>query len=111
MSTILTFILPLIAAAGGLFAGKVFFSKASKNFEDEAKRKAEDILKNAEITAENLKKDRMLEAKENFLRLRGEFEEETQAKKGILQENEQILREKERVLAQQQEQVHWRVRL
>ena len=47
----------------------------NKNIEDDAKRKAEDILKNAEISAENLKKDRMLEAKENFLRLRAEFEE------------------------------------
>ena len=104
MSGILSIIIPLFSLAGGVFAGKVFFSKANKNFEDEAKRKADDILKNAEVAAENLKKDRMLEAKENFLRLRGEFEEETQAKKGILQENEQILREKERVLAQQQEQ-------
>jgi len=104
MSSILSIIIPLLSLAGGVFAGKVFFSKANKNFEDEAKKKADDILKNAEVTAENLKKDRMLEAKENFLRLRGEFEEETQAKKGILQENEQILREKERVLAQQQEQ-------
>ena len=103
MSSILSIIIPLLSLAGGVFAGKVFFSKANKNFEDEAKRKADDILKNAEVAAENLKKDRMLEAKENFLRLRGEFEEETQAKKGILQENEQILREKERVLAQQQE--------
>jgi len=104
MSSILSIIIPLFSLAGGVFAGKVFFSKANKNFEDEAKRKADDILKNAEVSAENLKKDRMLEAKENFLRLRGEFEEETQAKKSILQENEQILREKERVLAQQQEQ-------
>ena len=104
MSSILSIIIPLLSLAGGVFAGKVFFSKANKNFEDEAKRKADDILKNAEVSAENLKKDRMLEAKENFLRLRGEFEEETQAKKGILQENEQILREKERDLAQQQEQ-------
>lgn len=104
MSNILSIIIPLLSLAGGVFAGKVFFSKANKNFEDEAKRKADDILKNAEVAAENLKRDRMLEAKENFLRLRGEFEEETQAKKGILQENEQILREKERVLAQQQEQ-------
>ena len=104
MSSILSIIIPLFSLAGGVFAGKVFFSKANKNFEDEAKRKADDILKNAEVSAENLKKDRMFEAKENFLRLRGEFEEETQAKKGILQENEQILREKERVLAQQQEQ-------
>ena len=64
MSSILSIIIPLFSLAGGVFAGKVFFSKANKNFEDEAKRKADDILKNAEVAAENLKKDRMLEAKE-----------------------------------------------
>ena len=102
--TILSLIIPLLSLAGGLFAGKVFFSKVNKNLEADAQSKADEILKNAAFAAENLKKDRMLEAKENFLRLRGEFEEETQAKKGILLENEQKLREKERTLAQQQEQ-------
>jgi ribonuclease Y len=102
--TILSLIIPLLSLAGGLFAGKVFFSKVNKNLEADAQSKADEIMKNAAFAAENLKKDRMLEAKENFLRLRGEFEEETQAKKGILLENEQKLREKERTLAQQQEQ-------
>jgi ribonuclease Y len=102
--TIISIIISIVAAAGGLFVGKTFSSKSTKNHEEEAQRKAAEILKNAEFAAENLKKDRMLEAKENFLRLRGEFEEETQAKKGILSENEQKLREKERVLTQQQEQ-------
>ena len=55
MSSILSILIPLLSLAGGVFAGKVFFSKASKNFEDEAERKAEDILKNAEIAAENLR--------------------------------------------------------
>ena len=45
MSSILSIIIPLFSLAGGVFAGKVFFSKANKNFEDEAKRKADDILK------------------------------------------------------------------
>jgi len=99
-----TFIFPLIALAGGVFAGKIFFSKVNKNLESDAQKKADDIVKNAEISAENIKKDRMLEAKENFLRLKSTFEEETQAKKGILIENEQKLREKERTLALQQEQ-------
>ena len=94
--TILSLIIPLLSLAGGVFAGKIFFSKVNKNLEADAQSKADEILKNASFAAENLKKDRMLEAKENFLRLRGEFEEETQAKKGILIENEQKLREKER---------------
>ena len=100
----ITFIIPLVTLIGGLFAGKVFFAKVNKNLEADAQSKADEILKNAAFAAENVKKDRMLEAKENFLRLKGEFEEETQAKKGILIENEQKLREKERVLMQQQEQ-------
>ena len=110
MTITISIILSIIAAAGGLFVGKTFSSKSNKNYEEEAQRKAAEILKNAEFAAENLKKDRMLEAKENFLRLRGEFEEETQAKKGILLENEQKLREKERTLAQQQEQQKQAVR-
>jgi len=79
--TIISIIISIVAAAGGLFIGKSFSSKSNKNHEEEAQRKAAEILKNAEFAAENLKKDRMLEAKENFLRLRGEFEEETQAKR------------------------------
>ncbi|MHA8065975.1 ribonuclease Y [Aquirufa sp. ROCK2-A2] len=101
--SLITIIIPLLALAAGVFAGKVIFSKVNKDLESEAQKKADDILKNAEISAENIKKDRMLEAKENFLRLRAEFEEDSQAKKAILIENEQKLREKERTLASQQE--------
>jgi ribonuclease Y len=99
----ITIIISVIALAAGVFTGKVIFSKVNKDLESEAQKKADDILKNAAITAENIKKDRMLEAKENFLRLKAEFEEDTQTKKAILVENEQKLREKERILASQQE--------
>jgi ribonuclease Y len=99
----ITIIISVIALAAGVFTGKVIFSKVNKDLESEAQKKADDILKNAAITAENIKKDRMLEAKENFLRLKAEFEEDTQTKKAILIENEQKLREKERILASQQE--------
>jgi ribonuclease Y len=99
----ITIIISVIALAAGVFTGKVIFSKVNKDLESEAQKKADDILKNAAISAENIKKDRMLEAKENFLRLKAEFEEDTQNKKAILIENEQKLREKERILASQQE--------
>ena len=99
----ITIIISVIALAAGVFTGKVIFSKVNKDLESEAQKKADDILKNAAITAENIKKDRILEAKENFLRLKAEFEEDTQTKKAILVENEQKLREKERILASQQE--------
>jgi len=101
---IITILVSAITLVVGVFAGKSFFSKVNKNLEAEAQKKADDIIKNAEISAENLKKDRMLEAKENFIRLKAEFEEETQAKKIILIENEQKLKERERALQQQAEQ-------
>lgn len=101
---IITILVPALALVAGVFAGKSFFSKVNKNLEAEAQKKADDIIKNAEFSAENLKKDRMLEAKENFIRLKAEFEEETQSKKMILIENEQKLKEKERILQQQAEQ-------
>lgn len=101
---IITILVSAITLVVGVFAGKSFFSKVNKNLEAEAQKKADDIIKNAEISAENIKKDRMLEAKENFIRLKAEFEEETQSKKIILIENEQKLKERERSLQQQAEQ-------
>lgn len=101
---IISILVPLITLVAGVFAGKSFFSKVNKNLEAEAQKKADDILKNAEFAAETLKKDKMLEAKENFIRLKAHFEEETQSKKVILIENEQKLKERERALQQQAEQ-------
>lgn len=34
-----TFIIPLVTLAGGLFAGKIFFSKVNKNLESDAQKK------------------------------------------------------------------------
>lgn len=97
-------ILALVGLGGGIFAGKFIFKKDYNNLETEAQSKANSIIKNAELSAENIKKDRMLEAKERFLKLKSEFEEETSKKKVILLENEQKLKQKEQQINQQQEQ-------
>ena len=39
------------------------------------------LIKEAELTSENIKKDKILEAKEKFLKLKAEFEEEPNEKK------------------------------
>ncbi len=94
----------LLALGVGIFAGKLIFRKSFQKKEHEASQKAKDIIRNAEITAENIKKDRILEAKEKFLKLKSEFEEETNNKRGILQSNEAKLRQKEQQLSQAMEQ-------
>jgi ribonuclease Y len=99
---------PIIAAVvslvAGIFLGKVIFAKNTQKIEDEAIAKASDIVKNAESQAENIKKDRILEAKEKFLKLRAEFEDDSNKKKQILIQNEQKLKEKERSIQQSMEQ-------
>ena len=83
---------------GGLFLGKTMFNKNYENLEKEAIAKADSIVTNAELTAENIKKDRILEAKEKFLKLKQEFEEESNNKKNIIIQNEQKIRQREQQL-------------
>lgn len=93
---------PIIAAVVslivGLFVGKAIFAKETKKIEEEATAKAADIVKTAELQAENIKKDRVLEAKEKFLKLRSEFEDDSNRKKQILVQNELKLKERERTI-------------
>ncbi len=99
-----TVIAAVASIVAGIFLGKILFAKNTQKLEDEAIAKAADIVKNAEVQAENIKKDRILEAKEKFLKLRSEFEEDSNKKKQILIQNEQKLKERERTIQQSQEQ-------
>lgn len=60
------------------------------------KSKSQDIIKEAEIKAEILKKDKLLEAKERFLQLKTEHDKE------ITNRNQQILKEENKIKQQEQ---------
>lgn len=89
---------------GALLAG-LLIKNNSKTIEAEAKEKAKSILREAEITADGVKKDRILEAKEKYLRLKSEFEEEVNKKKNLLLTNENKLKQREQVLSKEMEQI------
>ena len=99
---------PIIAAIvsliAGLFVGKIMFAKNSEKLEEIATAKAADIVKTAELQADALKQSRILEAKEKFLKLRSEFEEDSTKKKQILVQNEQTLKDRERQIQASMEQ-------
>ncbi|MCH7413687.1 ribonuclease Y [Belliella sp. R4-6] len=99
----------IIAGLIGLGIGALvvgFFLKGNnKKIEEDAKEKAKIILREAEMNAESLKKDRILEAKEKYLKLKSEFEEEANKKKAIIITNENKLKQKEQVLSKELEQV------
>lgn len=94
MSSILIYILiGIIALAAGFIIGKILTSQNQKNLVAEAEKQAEILLKEAKSTAETVKKDKMLEAKEHFLKLKSEFEEESSKKKNIIIQNEQKVKQ------------------
>jgi ribonuclease Y len=99
----------IIAGVLGLGIGAViaglFIKNNSKKLEAEAKEKARSIVREAEINAEALKKDRILEAKEKYLKLKSEFEDEVNKKKNIIITNENKIKQREQLLSKEIEQV------
>ncbi|MFN5376565.1 MAG: Rnase Y domain-containing protein, partial [Chitinophagaceae bacterium] len=73
-------IIPIItgitAALVGLGLGKLIFSKNSAAKVEEARKQAEQILNDAQFKAENLKKEKLLEAKEKFVQLKSDHDKE-----------------------------------
>jgi ribonucrease Y len=83
--------------------GNVLSSKKLKKKEQEGGDRAQLIIKEAEIAAENLKKDKILEAKEKILKMRSEFEEEANKKKTLIISNEQKIKQREQSLSKEME--------
>lgn len=94
----------VISIAVGIYIGRKLLSRLFAQREKEAEARSAEIIKNAELTAENIKKDRILEAREKYLKLKAEFEEDTNRKKNILITNENKLKQREQQLQQQAEQ-------
>ncbi|WP_339923386.1 ribonuclease Y [uncultured Cyclobacterium sp.] len=99
----------IISGALGVLIGAVLagliIKNNSKKIEDEAREKARSLVREAEITAEGVKKDKILEAKEKYLRLKSDFEEEVGKKKNILITNENKLKQREQILSKEMEQI------
>ena len=84
-----------------LLFGSFLYKRKLKKNEEDAQAKAKLIIKEAEIAAENLKKDRILEAKERFLKMKSEFEEEVNKKKSLIISNEQKIKQREQTLSKE----------
>lgn len=104
-TTILIVIATVAGAIIGLLIGRVMLGKSAGKKVKEAEEQSNLILKEAKVTAESIKKDKILEGKEELFKLRSEFEEEAARKKSIIITNEQKLKQKEVNLNKQFEQV------
>lgn len=99
----------LIAAIGalvvGIFIGRVLLQKANQKAAKELEERGKLIIREAELTAETIKKDRVLEAKEKYLKLKSEFEEEVNRKKNQIITNENKIKQRETAITAQQEKI------
>jgi ribonuclease Y len=84
-----------------LLFGSLLYKRKLKKKQEDAEDKSTLILKEAEIAAENLKKDRILEAKEKILKMRSEFEDEANRKKNLIITNEQKIKQREQTLSKE----------
>ena len=97
----------VIAIAGiaiGFAVDRVLLKRSVDKKLQEAEEQKKLILKEAEVTGESIKKDRILEAKEKFFKMKQEFDEESNRKKNQIISNENKLKQREANLSKQIEQ-------
>lgn len=87
----------------GVVAGKFLFAKNTQQKIAEAESQAKKIVSDAQTTSENLKKEKLLEAKENFVKLRAEHDKEVLEKNRKINEGESRIRQKEQSINQKLE--------
>lgn len=101
---VLYIIIGLLLGIGvGIVVGRYLLQKLFTSQEAAAQTKVKKILKDAESNAELLKKNKLLEAKENFLQLKAEHEQEVTAKNNTINQRENSLKQKEQSLNQKLE--------
>lgn len=100
---VVTIITGIVALLIGFLIARVLLKKGIQDHEQIAKQQAEKILKDAESQAELLKKNKLLEAKEKFLQLKAEHEQEIQQKNTQASQRENTLKQKEQSLSQKLE--------
>lgn len=106
----LTYIIGGVALAVGFAVGKLLSAKDTQKKVEEAETQAKKILADAQTNAENLKKERLLEAKEKFVQLKAEHDKEVLEKNRKINDSESRIRQKEQTINQKVEQAEKQIK-
>ena len=104
-ANVLSYIIAGIALVIGIIAGKLIFSKNTKRQVEEAEQRSGKIISDAQLQAETLKKEKLLEAKEKFVQLKAEHDKEVFEKNRKIGEGENRVRQKEQTITMKLEQL------
>ncbi len=103
MTIIIILVSSLTGVAAGFGLNKILQAKDAKNKAKEWEDKSKLLIKEAELQAEKVKNERVLEAKEKYLKLKAEFEEDVNKRKQAMAQGENRIKQREQVLSRQQE--------
>ncbi|MGC4101463.1 ribonuclease Y [Ferruginibacter sp.] len=94
--TIIYIIIGIAALVVGVILGKLIFAKNTQKRLEEAEQQAQKIVADGQLQAENLKKEKLLEAKEQMVVLKAEHDKE------VLQRNQKIIEGESRIKQKEQ---------
>lgn len=107
---IATLLIAAVALILGIVAGKFIFAKDTKKKTEEAELHAQNLIKEAGLQAETVRREKELTAKERFVQLKAEHEKEVLERNRKVAEGESRIRQKEQGLNQKTEQLERQVK-
>jgi ribonucrease Y len=107
---VLYIIIAVAALVGGTVLGKLVFAKNTKKQVDDAEQQAQRIIADGNLQAENLKKEKLLEAKEKFVQLKAEHEKDVLQRNQKIVEGENRIKQKEQSLNQKDQNLEKQVK-
>lgn len=99
---IIYLIVGVLALAAGIVAGKFIFSKNTQQKITEAEQQAQGIVREAALKAENIRKEKELEAKEKFVQLKANHDKEVNERNRKINDVENKIRQKEQSVNQKE---------
>ena len=104
-SSIIYVIIGIVALGTGIILGKVIFAKNTKKQIEEAEQQAAKIIEEGQMKAENLKKEKLLEAKEKFVQLKADHDRDVLQRTQKINESENRIKQKEQGINQKEAQL------
>ncbi len=107
---ILYIIIGAAALILGIILGKLVFAKNTQKQIAEAEQQAQKIIADGNLQAENLKKEKLLEAKEKFVQLKADHERDVLQRNQKLVESESRIKQKEQSLNQKDQNLEKQIK-
>jgi ribonuclease Y len=107
---ILYIIIGAAALILGIILGKLVFAKNTQKQVADAEQQAKKIIADGNLQAENLKKEKLLEAKEKFVQLKSDHERDVLQRNQKLVESEARIKQKEQSLNQKDQNLEKQIK-